>query len=289
MGGSGSGPVAPVVPRSLVWATDIDVLVPERVVERHDGYLVVRTPSNPTHYWGNLLLFDDPPAAGDRTRWEAAFAREFAAQPETRHHTFCWDRTDDDVGAARTEFAPAGYALEVTVGLVARPDQIRAHPRANREVAVRPLDPAGDDDLWDEVVEMQVAGRDAEDHAEESYRAFSRRRLDDLRRLFAAGRGAWYVAQLDGEMVGSCGVVVTEGRGRFQSVDTALAYRRRGICSRLIVEAAHHAAATYGARRFVIAADAEYHALGIYESLGFAPVERVAGVCRWPRAGGSAT
>jgi hypothetical protein len=32
----------------------------------------------------------------------------------------------------------------------------------------------------------------------------------------------------------------------------------------------------------VIAADADYHALGIYESLGFRRVEQVAGVCRWP-------
>ena len=53
------------MPRSLVWATSIDVLPPDRVVERRDGYLVVRSPANPAHYWGNLLLFDDAPAAGD--------------------------------------------------------------------------------------------------------------------------------------------------------------------------------------------------------------------------------
>jgi hypothetical protein len=32
----------------------------------------------------------------------------------------------------------------------------------------------------------------------------------------------------------------------------------------------------------VIVADPEYHALGIYESVGFAPVERVGGVCLAP-------
>jgi hypothetical protein len=30
------------VPRSLVWATSIDVLAPERLVRRRDGYLAVR-------------------------------------------------------------------------------------------------------------------------------------------------------------------------------------------------------------------------------------------------------
>ena len=95
----------------------------------------------------------------------------------------------------------------------------------------------------------------------------------------------WYVA-LDpetGAVAGSCGVVVTGGRGRFQVVDTALAYRRRGICSRLVVEAARRSAEDYGAERFVIVADADYHALGLYESLGFERREHVFGVCLWPR------
>ena len=58
------------VPRSLVYATDFDTLPLTSVVERRDGYLVVRSPDNPTHYWGNLLLFDRAPVAGDGARWE---------------------------------------------------------------------------------------------------------------------------------------------------------------------------------------------------------------------------
>jgi len=70
------------VPRSLVWATDLDVLPPDRVVDRRDGYLVVRSPGNPGHYWGNLLIFDDAPAAGDGERWEAAFRAALGADPD---------------------------------------------------------------------------------------------------------------------------------------------------------------------------------------------------------------
>ena len=60
---------------------------------------------------------------------------------------------------------------------------------------MRALDPAegADDELWDAVVELQVAGRD-EGHEEDGYREFSRARLADRRVLFRAGRGAWYVA-----------------------------------------------------------------------------------------------
>ncbi len=267
-----------------MWATSIDVLPADRVVARRNRYLVVRSPSNPTHWWGNLLLFEQPPAPGDRARWEKLFASEFADQPLSVHFTFAWDQAGDLVGAAQEEFGAHGYDIERSVGLVAGPDRVRRHPRANREVEVRALDPraGADEDLWSGVVEMQVAGRDPERFEEETHRIYCRSRLDDLRRLFDRGRGACYVALAGDEVVGSCGVVVTDGRGRYQTVDTAKAHRRRGICSRLVADAGHHAAQRYGARQLVIVADPEYHALGIYESLGFQPVEHVAGVCRPP-------
>ena len=275
------------VPRSLVWATDIDVLPPDRVIRRHDGYLVVRSPSNPSHYFGNLLVFDDPPGAGDGERWEEIFRIEFGDEPRIRHTTFAWDRIDGARGAVQAEFLDRGYDLDESAGLVADAGGVRPHPRENREVEVRALDPAvgADEELWDAVVELQVAGREA-GHTEADYRDFSRMRLDDRRIHFRAGRGAWYMA-LDpesGAVAASCGVVVTGGRGRFQAVDTALEFRRRGICSRLVVEAAQRSATVHDAERFVIAAEVGYHALGLYESLGFERREHVMAVCRWPRS-----
>lgn len=268
----------------MVWATDHDVLPADHVVERRDGYLMVRSPGNPAHWWGNLLLFDDAPESGDGERWERLFELEFGEEPQIEHVTLAWDRVDGALGSAREEFVSRGYELEETVGLVAEPGALRMHPRANREVVIRELDPLprGDRDLWKQAIELQVASRD-EFLEEQVYREFIGRRLEDLRVLFRAGRGAWYVATYPGddEVVAACGIVVTGERGRFQAVDTAAAYRRRGISSRLVVEAAERAAKR-GVRRFVIAAEPDYHALGLYESLGFQRVERVAGVCRRP-------
>ena len=271
-------------PASLIWATDLDVLPRSHVVEARDGYLVVRSPSNPSHYWGNLLLFAGPPQPGDGERWEHAFAAEFAGDPAVRHRTFGWDRGDGAEGAMATEFTPRGYEVERSVGLIAEPCEIRLPARANREVTVRPLDPepGGDARAWDEVVELQVAARDAA-IGEVEHRAFTRQRLADLCALLADGRGSWYVAELAGRVVGSCGIVVTGDRGRYQTVDTAASHRRRGICSRLLVDAAEHAAGLHGARRLVIVADPAYHALDLYVSLGFRPIERICAVCRRPR------
>ncbi|HEX4564689.1 MAG TPA: GNAT family N-acetyltransferase [Solirubrobacteraceae bacterium] len=273
-----------VTPRSLVRATELDVLPLGRVLVRRDGYLAVRSPGNPGHYWGNYLLFDDPPQPGDAERWEALFAQEFADDPRIGHRTFAWDRGDGALGAAREEFTSRGYEVEILVGLVAPAGAVAAHPRASTAVTVRALDPArgADMDVWEQVVELQVAGEDR--FPEDVHRAFCVDRMEELREMFRAGRGAWYVA-LDAhreEVLGSCGVVVTAERGRFQAVDTAEAHRRKGICSRLVVEAAHRAASDHRARQLVICADPHYHALGLYESLGFAPAERAAGVCRQP-------
>lgn len=271
--------------RSLVRATDLDVLPLDHVVERRDGYRVIRSPGHPGHYFGNLLLFDAPPTPGDASRWERLFDAEFRVDSRVRHRTFAWDRTDGELGQAREEFLPRGFELEQTVGLIAEAGRLRAHPRQNRDVRVRSLQhpDAADREYWEQVVELQVASR-SESFTEEKQRDFTRRRLSDLRALFRAGRGSWFVA-LDPsgrEVLGSCGLVVTGRRGRFQAVDTAAEHRRRGICSRLIVEAAHRATERYGADHFVIAADPGYHALGLYESLGFERAERVAAVFRQP-------
>ncbi len=271
-----------ITPRALAWATDLDVLPLDREVRRVEDHLVVRSPANPDHYWGNMLIFDEPPLEGDRARWSAAFAAAFADEPRVRHRTFAWDRTDGALGSAREEFVATGYDLEETVGLVAGAQELHAHARENRAVRVRALDPApgADADLWSQVIELQMASRHAR-FAEDAHRAFLLARARELRALFLDGRGAWYVAlggEDRGEVVGSCGVVVTGARGRFQAVDTAQAHRRRGICSRLVVQAAQMS----GAERLVICADPDYHALGLYESLGFRRAEHVAGVCLQP-------
>jgi ribosomal protein S18 acetylase RimI-like enzyme len=272
-------------PRSLVRATDLDVLPLDRVVERRDGCLVVRSPSNPAHYWGNLLLFDDPPGPGDADRWEPLFDEAFADEPRVLHRTFAWDRADGAAGSAAVEFGERGYEIEESIGLIARPEDVRPHARANSDVVVRSLDPGegADEELWKAVAEFQVAERD-EGFEEEGYRTYVRARQRDRRELFRRGRGAWYVAldPADRAVVASCGVVVTAGRGRFQSVETAATHRRRGIASRLVAESARRAGADHGAEQLVIVAEAGYHALGLYESLGFEPREHVFGVCLRP-------
>lgn len=270
---------------SLLAATDVDVLSDQAVVVDRGEYVVVRSPASPNHHWGNFLLSRVPPRAGAREAWEAAFEREFADQPRSRHRAFAWEgEGGEEVAAA--EFGAAGYDLDPCAALVARPEELVAHPRANAEVEIRALDPApgADEALWHATAELQVAGR-GEGHPEADYREFLADRTAERRRRFLAGDGAWFVATMPGgEVVAACGIVVTQGRARYQAVDTAEAFRRRGIARRLVHDAGAHAVRELGARHLVIGAETDYHALPLYESLGFVVRERSLAVCWWPTA-----
>jgi ribosomal protein S18 acetylase RimI-like enzyme len=267
---------------SLVWATDVDVLAPDHTLERRDGYWVVQSPRNPTYWWGNFLLFDDAPLVGDGERWPERFAHEFAARPEVTHCTLAWDRIDGDPGAAENEFVARGYELEWTSGLIARADRLQPHPAASRDATIRVLDPDADEPLWEAVIDVQMAGAREEFRGNDYHLSFLRARQRELREIFARGRGGWYVALLDGAVAGSLGIVVTETRARFQTVDTVARFRRRGVARRLVQAAAQDARAKHEIDHFVIAADPDYHAIGIYEGLGFERVELVVGAMRKP-------
>jgi GNAT superfamily N-acetyltransferase len=263
------------------------VLPDDRVVVREDDHLIVRSPGNPGHWEGNLLAFEDAPAPGDGERWEAAFDAAFAETPAVRHRTFYWDRTDGEEGAAAGELEARGYRLHRDVGLIASPQELTSHPTANREVAIRRLDPAADEPLWQGAIALALANNAEAPSSDRDYERFLRARQAERRAVFAAGRGAWYAAldPADGSVIAGCGVIASGSRGRFQAVDTAPTHRRRGIARRLVHDSARDAAARFGLDRLVIVADADSHALGIYESLGFEPRERVVSAWLSPGAG----
>ena len=73
-------------PRSLGWQTDLIFARFDGVVVPRADHLVVRTPDNPTFWWGNFLLYDQVPRAGDAAVWGERFGAEIAArQVESRH------------------------------------------------------------------------------------------------------------------------------------------------------------------------------------------------------------
>ncbi len=258
---------------SLGWRTDlIFARFDGQVIDRGD-HLLVRTPGNPTYWWGNFLLYRQPPDAGDLARWMAAFDEEIATpQPESTHRAFGLDVGERP--RLPPEFAAAGFALnEATVLTLARGQPrapVRALPAgAEFRVLELPRDGAA-------VVDKQVAV-DAARYEPQGYRVFAERQMARYAAMQCAGLGHWLgiVAQFDGRPVlaASCGLfrdpARADGLGRFQYVSTHPAWRRRGLCTALVDAACRHGFEAMDLRTLVMVADPADVAIGIYESVGF--------------------
>jgi ribosomal protein S18 acetylase RimI-like enzyme len=266
--------------RGLELRTNVGVLYDDADVAQHDGFIAVTNRGNPLHFSGNMLVFPNPPQEGDLGRWLALWNDTFGDRFD--HRTFEWDRTDGDEGAAQ-EFVDVGFELHRTMTLVAAPEDVvlRDHDTSHVEIVEVDLAAQADD-----VIDLAVAA-DAEMAAREGverHREFQRRQVARRERAIAAGNGVSVGARAkDGQLVASLGVLrVNGGLGRYQQVDTHPDWRRQGICSRLLHEAARLARQRLDVGTLVIAADREYHALDLYRKVGFQDRELTTGLMRTP-------
>ncbi len=263
----------PVDALTLGWRTELIFhRFDAQVIERPEC-LVVRTPHNPTFYWGNFLLFDHPPREGDAAPWLALFDAEIASrQPESRHLAFGIDGAAP--GSLPADFAALGVAMFPSTVLTMRREQLRALRRPlGARFTLRALRLPAE---APKAVELQAAS-DAHGYEPAGYRVFRERQMARYGRMAEAGLGHWFgifAATAQGEqLVADCGLFRdsfgAHALGRFQFVSTHPAWRRQGLCSALIHAVCGHGFATMGLESLVIVADPADVAMGLYESLGF--------------------
>ncbi len=259
--------------RSLGLRSDLAMINGE-ILDRGD-YLVVRSPQEQSFYWGNLLVFAQPPRDGDLQRWQALFAQEFKDLVDVHHQTYVWDKSDTP--GQVEPFTNAGFRVDHSVVLTAQKLLLPKHPRADLEI--RTLQTESD---WQAQLDLQVVCRD-EEHEESHFRGYAEGRLRGYRERIDVNTGEWYSAFVDEKQVASLGMFRTGSFGRFQVVVTHPDFRRQGICGTLVHHVARLTLDREDIESLVMLADTEYHAAGIYESLGFSPTERLTGLCRWPK------
>jgi predicted GNAT family N-acyltransferase len=264
--------------RSLALRTDLAYVRWLGAVDDLGDVVRAHLPASPDYFFGNFLLFPDAPQAGDLERWIARFAEAFAHDPNIRHVCLRWDRADGEGGDVAA-FAAAGFVADHAQALIARATQ--PPPRPATGFVCRPIDGEAD---WAKVRALQVAV------SIESFGpacvAWANDMVSGYRRLVEAGHGRWFGA-FDGRgpaapLAADLGVFVDGGVGRFRSVETASAYRRRGLCGTLVHHASQTAFHEFDAETLVLVADPDYHAGRIYESVGFQPAERLVAVFRRP-------
>jgi ribosomal protein S18 acetylase RimI-like enzyme len=248
---------------SLANRTDLALLerAGSQVTDR-GSHLVVRTPDNPTFWWGNFLLLPEPPASTEEAAdWLACFEREF---PQARHRTFGIDSTEGTVDDLAS-FAALG--LEAELGSVMTAEAVREPPRPNTEATYRPL--TSDDD-WTQQVEVSRAG---EDVGYDLPFVTAKARAD--RRLVEQGYGAWWGAFEGDRLLSSMGLfMASPGLARFQSVKTHPDARGRGLGGTLVHRVSRYGFEELGATTLVMVADPDYLAIRVYRSVGFADTER---------------
>lgn len=256
---------------SLAYRTDLAMLEHSgSSVEHRDGYAVVRTPDNPSFWWGNHLLLPAGSYDEDAARaWVATFEREF---PDAPHRTFGVDGTSGEQGDV-AGFAALGMETEVLTVLTAT--EVDPPPRPNTDATIRPL--ASDDD-WAQQVELGMVGE------EFGYdRAFCTARAAAERSLVDQGYGAWWGAYDGDTLLSSLGLfTASPGLARFQNVKTHPDARGRGLAGTLVHRAGTYGFEDLGATTLVMVADPDYLAIRVYRSVGFDGTERQLQVTRKP-------
>jgi ribosomal protein S18 acetylase RimI-like enzyme len=252
-----------VAVRSLGYLTDLMIRVLEGShIEDRDDYLVIRSPHNPTYWWGNFLLLSAPPQPGEAGRWLATFAAEF---PDAKHVALGIDVTEAGAIDPR-ELVAEGLRLQRFAVLTAR--QVHEPPHPNLTATCREL--SGDDD-WRQAAELRTVISAGEPGAEP---AFLNARIAAERGLTEAGHGWWFGAFLDGKLLAQLGLI-TDGSGiaRFQDVETHPAARRQGLAGTLVCHAGRQGLGAGGAATLVMVADPLEAAIRVYRSIGFADAE----------------
>lgn len=259
--------------KSVAYRTDLIFPAFEGEIIDHGNYLVIRTPANPTFYWGNFLLFDQPPGEGDYTKWRVAFSKEIGSHPEVSHQSFGWDTTDGEKGVIQP-FLDAGYCLEHSTVLTTRPDDLVTKDSSG--ITIRRLQTEDD---WNQSIKNQVICREP-NFSEDGYRVFRQGQAKRNRHMVSKGLGAWFGAFSGDRLVGDLGIFHHHGLGRYQSVQTHPDFRRRGIAGALVYSAAVYALQQYSLETLVIVAEAGSPAERLYKSIGFQFAEYQLGISK---------
>lgn len=257
--------------RSLELITDLLAMSGATEIEAHPDRIIQRTPDEPDFWFGNRLIFSDPPEDA-----AAAIAQFRADLPDVRHICIAWDIPNLPLGPVQALFEGSGLTVDQGDVLTLKGDLHRAPvPEGIVLRAFEPKDWAQSHDIA-----MEIA-RD-EGMTMTGHRAYLEGRAKARKWQIEAGLAQWFGAFDGGLLVGDMGIVQSHTHIRYQVVQTRKSHRGRGIASALLGFALDWARARAPEALPVIVADAGSDAGRLYRRAGFAPTETT--VIAW-RAG----
>lgn len=237
------------------------------IIDRGE-YLVIRTPNNPSYYWGNYILFSNPPGPDDFDRWREIFHQEIGHNPAINHEAFGWDDPSGALGHIEP-FQNAGYNLNqysiMTTTQVTRPTHFNPH------VTVKPIET---DSEW------QLAAQCVASHDKPTTQVNDRiqKMMTTWQALAKNQKALWFGAYLNGEFAGGLGIYKVENTGVVDEVVTHPNFRRQGVGRTLVYQAAQHAREHLNLQKLLLAADNNSDPKRMYEQIGFKTVEHQVGL-----------
>lgn len=249
----------------------------EGEITDHGDCISVLTPTNLDYFFGNFLLFANPPQVGDCDDWISRFEEVFAKHSGVRHHTFQWLPTTAADPEALEEFRKAGFTIDETSVLAAT--KVQTDRKAPDGVTFREVET---DAEWLAVVDAQTRDGFPQIPMDE-YRRYKEVTFAQYRRMKAKGLGGWWGAFKGEELVADMGLFFGDNVGRFQSVETAPQHRRQGICTALVHHVSQQGFAKHPTATLILHAEAGEIAREIYRSVGYEEIETLQAAYRAPR------
>ena len=153
------------------------------------------------------------------------------------------------------------------------------NPKNNEKIEVRVIDL---NEYLSRCVEIQVASATKE-MSKKTWQEFYTKSMKKYLSLIEKGHGKWFGAFINDVLVGSLGIFKSGDTARFQLVNTHPDFQRQGVCSTLMYESCLYAMGKMNASELVIVAEENYHAVKIYQSVGFKEVQKQPGLCWWDK------
>jgi GNAT superfamily N-acetyltransferase len=252
--------------RSLALRTEIMFAEIDGEVVDHGTYTVVRTPTNPTFFWGNFLALGAAPTVSALEQGGEVMRLFEAEFPAARHRLVAWD----DIHAGSFDAAPferIGFTQDNETSLL-RLDHVGALRAPSQAWTIRATRP----DEWPVVFALLDRCMTPVEHAAR-YREFLRLQVERYARFVNDGHGSWFGVFEGDNLIGTCGVFSRAELTRYQVVSVDEPWRGRGVASALVAAVARFALEKWNVPALMGAAPGS-QAERIYARVGFAPIER---------------
>lgn len=246
---------------NLGFLTDFKLLGADSSITEYANYFLVKTPSNPTFIDGNCFVLKSPNLLEHKISLEKDFKKHFARATNEHHVSFkLMEKPSEELRKAylNDEYSYDQLAVMTYEG-TKNIEKVLEHKAWTMRAFTSNLD-------WEQWAENEIQERPTI-YTESSFKAYLLGRIAVYKELTSQGFGKFYGVFQEEELLASAGLYIFDHIGRFQQVRTIEKARRQGMCKALIQFIYTQNATEM--QEAVMVADEEYHALKLYEGLGF--------------------